>query len=101
MTLLYNFLDFTIVNLSNFIYSQFHLLLYCSIISTIKDGVETHWEDVFSNKVETTAYGLLIFLEMGDLKEAAKAAKWLMSERNSIGGFSSRQVLSHSLDSGF
>ncbi|MEW5804453.1 MAG: alpha-2-macroglobulin family protein [bacterium] len=44
-----------------------------------------------SAQVETSAYALLALIEHGDKVNAGRAAKWLVSRRNSSGGFSSTQ----------
>ena len=41
--------------------------------------------------VETTAYALLALNEYGDVMNASKAARWLISKRNAKGGFGSTQ----------
>ena len=41
--------------------------------------------------VETTAYALLALNEHGDVMNASKAARWLISKRNAKGGFGSTQ----------
>jgi len=41
--------------------------------------------------IEATAYGLLALTEHGDQINAARAAKWLVAHRNSLGGFGSTQ----------
>lgn len=42
-------------------------------------------------KIETTAYALLALAERGDELTAGKAASWLVSQRNSLGGYGSTQ----------
>jgi len=42
-------------------------------------------------QIETTAYALLALVEHGDGVNAGRAAKWLVSRRNSRGGFSTTQ----------
>ena len=44
-----------------------------------------------SASIETTAYATLALLESGDQLSAAQAARWLVSHRNSFGGFGSTQ----------
>jgi CD109 antigen len=41
--------------------------------------------------IETTAYALLALNEKGDVVNASKAARWLISKRNAEGGFESTQ----------
>ena len=41
--------------------------------------------------VETTAYSLLALLQQGDLLNAGNAARWLVTQRNAFGGYSSTQ----------
>lgn len=41
--------------------------------------------------IETTAYATLALVEHGDRLNAARAARWLVSKRNSFGGFGSTQ----------
>ncbi len=48
-----------------------------------------HWQH--SAAVETTGYATLALLENGDLVSAANAARWLVSQRNAYGGYSSTQ----------
>jgi len=85
-------------------------LLYCIII--VQDGM-THWErnittvvqpPVSDNlwrcpvqqdpsvNIELTAYALLIYARVKGITESWPIAKWLISQRNSNGGFSSTQV---------
>ncbi|MBT9145590.1 MAG: hypothetical protein DDT42_01463 [candidate division WS2 bacterium] len=42
-------------------------------------------------KIETTAYALLALTERGDELTAGKVASWLVSQRNSFGGYGSTQ----------
>ena len=44
-----------------------------------------------STQIEATAYATLALIEHGDVLNAGKAAKWLVSNRNSQGGFGSTQ----------
>ena len=44
-----------------------------------------------SADVETTGYALLALLEAGDRIAASSAARWLVSQRNALGGFGSTQ----------
>ena len=44
-----------------------------------------------SADVETTGYALLALLEMGDRVSASSAARWLVSQRNALGGYASTQ----------
>ena len=44
-----------------------------------------------SADVETTGYALLALLETGDRLSAASAARWLVSQRNALGGYGSTQ----------
>lgn len=44
-----------------------------------------------SSDIEATGYALLALVEHGDQTNAAGAAKWLVSHRNSLGGFGSTQ----------
>lgn len=44
-----------------------------------------------SSAIENTGYGLLTLLEHGDRINASRAARWLVSNRNAIGGFGSTQ----------
>ena len=44
-----------------------------------------------SAAIETTAYATLALVEHGDRLNAARAARWLVSRRNSYGGFGSTQ----------
>ena len=41
--------------------------------------------------IETTAYSLLALLQQGDLLNAGNAARWLVTQRNAFGGYSSTQ----------
>ncbi len=41
--------------------------------------------------VETTAYALLALLQQGDLLSAGNAARWMVTQRNAFGGYSSTQ----------
>jgi CD109 antigen len=41
--------------------------------------------------IETTGYATLALLKHGDLPNAGRAAKWLVSKRNAFGGFGSTQ----------
>ena len=51
---------------------------------------ETYY-GVGSADVETTGYALLTLLETGDRIAASSAARWLVSQRNALGGFGSTQ----------
>ena len=42
--------------------------------------------------VEMTAYGLLIFAARNEFTDAIPVAKWLVSKRNVLGGYTSTQV---------
>jgi len=42
--------------------------------------------------IEMTAYGLLTFVVKEDISGAIPIAKWIVSQRNSLGGFASTQV---------
>jgi CD109 antigen len=44
-----------------------------------------------SASIETTAYATLALVESGELLSAGQAARWLVSRRNSFGGFGSTQ----------
>ena len=44
-----------------------------------------------SAAIETTAYAILALLERGDRLNASSAARWLVTRRNSFGGFGSTQ----------
>jgi CD109 antigen len=44
-----------------------------------------------SASIETTAYATLALVERGDRLNASRAARWLVSQRNSFGGFGSTQ----------
>ena len=44
-----------------------------------------------SAAIETTGYALLALLERQDLVSASRAAKWLVGQRNALGGFGSTQ----------
>mgnify|MGYP005846936889 FL=1 len=44
-----------------------------------------------SAAIETTGYAALALLERGDKFNASRAAKWLVSQRNALGGFGSTQ----------
>ena len=44
-----------------------------------------------SAAIETTGYALLALLHHGDLVSASRAAKWLVGQRNALGGFGSTQ----------
>ncbi|MFH1560444.1 MAG: alpha-2-macroglobulin family protein [Chloroflexota bacterium] len=44
-----------------------------------------------SAAIETTGYATLALLEHGDKPNASRAAKWLVSNRNALGGFGSTQ----------
>ena len=50
------------------------------------------YERARSVDIEMTAYGLLTYVLNGDFSGAVSIAKWLVSQRNSLGGFSSTQV---------
>jgi len=43
--------------------------------------------------IEMTAYGLLTYVLQQDFSGAVPIAKWIVSQRNSRGGFSSTQVI--------
>ena len=58
----------------------------------VNDGGLIYWETLSgNNQVETAAYALLAFCNLNRITEAANVAKWLMTQRNSLGGFSSTQ----------
>lgn len=44
-----------------------------------------------SMDIETTAYGLLAFLEAGLIDDAIPIVNWLVNQQNSLGGFTSSQ----------
>ena len=44
-----------------------------------------------SAAIETTGYALLALTEHGDLLSASRAARWLVGQRNALGGFGSTQ----------
>ncbi|KAG1664295.1 CD109 antigen [Nymphon striatum] len=50
-------------------------------------------EEVFhlphSSDIEMTSYGLMTYILRGDISTSLKIAKWLVEQRNSIGGFTS------------
>jgi len=46
--------------------------------------------------IEMTAYALLIYTRRRDVSGSMPIAKWLVSQRNSLGGFSSTQVSNNS-----
>ena len=48
-----------------------------------------YWQH--SAAVETTGYATMALLENGDLISASNAARWLVSQRNAFGGYSSTQ----------
>ncbi|XP_026834428.1 CD109 antigen isoform X2 [Drosophila erecta] len=58
--------------------------------STGEDGGVFHWKPR-SNEVEITSYVLLALLEKDPAEKALPIIKWLISQRNSNGGFSSTQ----------
>ncbi|KMY88821.1 CD109 antigen isoform X3 [Drosophila simulans] len=58
--------------------------------STGEDGRVFHWKPR-SNDVEITSYVLLALLEKDPAEKALPIIKWLISQRNSNGGFSSTQ----------
>ena len=47
--------------------------------------------------IEMTAYALLTYTRRRDVSGAVPIAKWIVSQRNSMGGFSSTQVDNTSL----
>ena len=57
-----------------------------------EDDEGLRWGDGgLSATVETTGYAALALLERGDSFNASRAARWLVSQRNAFGGFSSTQ----------
>lgn len=48
-------------------------------------------QEIPSTQIEATAYATLALTEYGDVLNAGKAAKWLVSQRNAEGGFGSTQ----------
>ena len=44
-----------------------------------------------SAAIETTGYALLALMANGDLANAGQAAKWLVGQRNALGGYDSTQ----------
>lgn len=63
----------------------------------IETSSEMHWEQISdggqpgSLSIEMTAYGLLYLQLIGDLAKSLKVLKWLISQQNSFGGYSSTQ----------
>ncbi|HOG46860.1 MAG TPA: alpha-2-macroglobulin family protein [Anaerolineae bacterium] len=55
----------------------------------LKPGLPEHPNR--SAAVETTGYALLALLEHGDRLNAARAARWLVGQRNALGGYASTQ----------
>ena len=58
-----------------------------SMATTDTNGL--HWQH--SAAVETTGYATMALLENGDLISSSNAARWLVSQRNAFGGYSSTQ----------
>lgn len=54
-------------------------------------GLVPPMEPIPSNDIEATGYAALALIESGDRVSAAQAAKWLVGQRNSQGGFGSTQ----------
>ena len=50
------------------------------------------WRRATASDIELNSYALLIYLQRGLIIESQRIAKWLMSQRNANGGFSSTQV---------
>ena len=48
-------------------------------------------QQILSSRIEATAYATLALTDHGDVLNAGKAAKWLVSQRNAQGGFGSTQ----------
>lgn len=55
------------------------------------DAKNLWYEKPNSVNVEITAYGLLALLEAGFYSEALPIVKWLVNQRNEMGGFQSTQ----------
>ena len=55
----------------------------------VSEGDGLHWDGAAA--VETTGYATLALLERGDHINAARAARWLVEQRNAFGGYSSTQ----------
>ena len=58
---------------------------------TDDEGRTTATRSKSGTSVETTGYATLALMERGDRISAASAARWLVSQRNSLGGFGSTQ----------
>lgn len=54
---------------------------------------QRYWYQPKPAVIESTAYALLTYCLTNQVPEASRIAKWLSSKRNSLGGFSSTQVL--------
>ncbi len=61
---------------------------------SIEPDAEDHYGLDYGNRsaaIETTGYALLALLERQDLVSASRTAKWLVGQRNALGGFGSTQ----------
>ena len=61
------------------------------------NGRNNGWDDYYFSSIqpldiETASYGLLYLIETNQLAKGLPVAKWLLTKRNSNGGFSSTQV---------
>jgi CD109 antigen len=55
----------------------------------VHDGEKTFWDQSgTSSKIETAAYAILAFVEMGKAMTAKNILNWLLSQRSQTGGFS-------------
>lgn len=59
---------------------------------TDKDRANPWSSQTLSVDVEMTAYALLTYLQRGLVTEALPIMRWMVSQRNSNGGFASTQV---------
>ena len=55
----------------------------------IAEGDGLYWDGAAA--VETTGYAALSLMELGDRVNAARAARWLVEQRNAFGGYGSTQ----------
>ena len=54
-------------------------------------AVTNEYKQLGQSSIETTSYAILSLLVRGDLSKAIQAGRWLMTQRNSLGGFVSTQ----------
>ena len=61
------------------------------------DGDVVIWEpphhQAKTSAIESTAYGMLSYMAMNKVADAVPIMRWLVAQRNSLGGYGSTQVI--------